>query len=70
MPTLAMTVELWGRLFFFSDLDVGACIFQENVPIETFNISIEITQNKQQYGTNNRSRENFFIFISDPHSIP
>ena len=32
---------------FFSDLD----IFQENVPIETFNISFESTQNKQQHGT-------------------
>ena len=31
-------------LFFLSDL-VGACIFQENVPIETFNISFESTQN-------------------------
>ena len=36
----------------FSDLDVGACIFYKNVPIETFNISFESTQNKQQYGTN------------------
>ena len=35
----------------FSDLDVGACIFYENVPIETFNISFESTQNKQQYDT-------------------
>ena len=33
------------------DLDVGACILLENVPIETFNISFESTQNKQQYGT-------------------
>ena len=36
---------------FLSDLDVGVCIFQGNVPIETFNISFESTQNKQQYGT-------------------
>ena len=37
----------------FSDLDVGACtgIFSENVPIETFNISFESTQNMQQYAT-------------------
>ena len=40
-----------GVQFFFSDLDVGTCIFYENVPIETFNISIESTQNQQQYGT-------------------
>ena len=26
-------------------------IFQEDVPIEIFNISLESTQNKQQYGT-------------------
>ncbi len=37
-------------IFFLSDLDVGACIFYENMPIETFNISFESTQNKQQYG--------------------
>ena len=36
---------------FLSDLDVGACIFYENVSIETFNISFESTQNMQQYGT-------------------
>ena len=35
----------------FSDLDAGACIFQEKVPIETFNTSFESTQNEQQYGT-------------------
>ena len=28
------------------------CIFYENVPVETFNILFESTQNKQQYGTN------------------
>ena len=32
-----------------SDQDIGACIFQENVPIETFNITHESTQNIQQY---------------------
>ena len=37
--------------FIFSDLDVGACIFQENMSIETLNISFESTRNKQQYGT-------------------
>ena len=36
---------------FFSDLDVDACIFQENGPRETFSISFESTQNKQQHGT-------------------
>ena len=36
---------------FFNDLDIGAYIFQENVPIETFNVSFESMQNKQQYGT-------------------
>ena len=42
--------KLWMQIF-FSDLDVGACIFQEDVPVEIFNISFECTQNKQQYGT-------------------
>ena len=41
----------FGLAEFYSGLDVGACIFQENVSIETFNISFESTQNKQQYGT-------------------
>ena len=35
---------------FFSNLDVGACTFHENVPIEIFNMSFESKQNKQQYG--------------------
>ena len=30
-----------------SDLDTGACIFQENMPIEIFNVSLESTQHKQ-----------------------
>ena len=38
-------------VFFFSDFKDGACIFKENVPIETFNVLFESTQNKQQYGT-------------------
>ena len=42
---------------FFCELDVGACIFYENVSIETFNISFEGTQNKLQYGTNIISTE-------------
>ena len=33
---------------FFSDLDVGPCIYKENVPIETFNISIQSTEFNQQ----------------------
>ena len=37
-----------------NDLDVGACI---NVPVETFNIPFESTQNKQQYGTKITSTE-------------
>ena len=41
-----MTVELWVC----SDLEVGVCIFKENVPIEAFNISVESTQNRQQHG--------------------
>ena len=49
MHAWVMTVSNYGCRF--SDLDVGACIFQENVPIEISNISIESTQNKQQYGT-------------------
>ena len=32
------------------------CMYQ-NVPIETFNISFESTQNKQQYGTKITSTE-------------
>ena len=32
--------------YFFSDLDVGACIVYEYVPIETFNTSFESTQSK------------------------
>ena len=36
--------------FFFSNLDVGACVSYENVPMATFNISFE-AQNKQLYGT-------------------
>ena len=40
-----------GKRRLLSDLDICACIFQENVPIETFNISFESTRNKQQYGT-------------------
>ena len=28
------------------DLDIGACIFLENVPIATFNVSFESTQRK------------------------
>ena len=44
--------QTWGSFFlFFLDHDVGTFIFQENVPVETFNISSESTQNKQQYGT-------------------
>ena len=31
--------------------NVGARIFEDNVPTWTFSISIESTQNKQQYGT-------------------
>ena len=45
-----MTVKLYTSRF-YSALDVGACIFKENVPKETFNISFESTQNKQHYGT-------------------
>ena len=47
--------ELW--LFqtwdadFFSDLDGTCMVLYENMPIETYNISFESTQNKQQYGT-------------------
>ena len=46
-----MTAAL-GVQVFFSDLDVGACVIKENVPIGAFNIAFESTQNKQlQYGT-------------------
>ena len=40
-----------GVQFVFLATYVGACAFKENVPIGTFNISFESTQNKQQYGT-------------------
>ena len=49
---MAASKKLHAQTRFFSDLDLGTCIFKENVPIETFNISFESTQNKQQYGTN------------------
>ena len=35
---------------FLSDFDAAGRIFQENEPVEIFNISFESTQNKQQYG--------------------
>ena len=35
----------------YNELVDSACIFKENVHIETFNISFESTQNNQQYGT-------------------
>ena len=34
---------------FFSNLDVGHVSYKKNVPIETFNILFESTQNEQQY---------------------
>ena len=34
-----------GVQSFFNDLDVGACVFYENVPIETFNLLFECTMN-------------------------
>ena len=43
----------WGRIF-CSDFDIGRYIL-ENVPIEVPNISLEITQNKQQNGTQTTS---------------
>ena len=36
---------------FFCDLILVHVSFKENVPIDTFNISLESTQNKPQYGT-------------------
>ena len=44
MYAWVVTVELC------SDLDVGACFLKRNVPIETFNISFECTQNKRNMG--------------------
>ena len=41
--------QTWGADI-FSGLDVGSCIFKENVPIETFNVLFESIQNTQQYG--------------------
>ena len=47
-----LSMHAWVMASFFPrDLDVGECIIKENVPIETFNISFESTQNMQQYGT-------------------
>ena len=44
---------LWSFTWadYFSDLDVAACVFKENGPIETFDVAFESSQNKQQYGT-------------------
>ena len=36
MHTWVMTVSNWVHIF-LSDLNVGACIFQENEPIVTYN---------------------------------
>ena len=35
----------------FSDFDVGARMFYENMLVESLKISFESTQNKLQYGT-------------------
>ena len=43
---------------FLSDLDVSACIFQENV---TFNILSESTPNKQQDGTCTKVRKKIMV---------
>ena len=51
MRVWAITISNLGCRFIFSDLDVGAHIFLENVPIEILNKSFESTQNKQQDGT-------------------
>ena len=39
------------KSYFLRNLDVGACIFKENLPIETFNILFEKQQNKRQKDT-------------------
>ena len=52
-----MTVTNMGVKIFFSDLEVGACIFQENMSIETFNISIESTRISSNNGTKITSTE-------------
>ena len=44
MYVWVMTVSNMG-CWFFSDLEIGARIFYEDVPIETFNLSFESTQN-------------------------
>ena len=36
---------------------------KKNVPMKIFNILIEITQTKQQHGTNYRHRANIYIYI-------
>ena len=47
MQAWVMTVSNLGC----SGRDVGARIFKEISPVETFNISFESTQNKQHYVT-------------------
>ena len=39
-------------------------ISSKNVPIETFNISFESTQNRQQYGSKITCNEVGFFFVS------
>ena len=46
-----MTVELWGCIFLFFVTVMLVHVSSKNVPIETFNISFENTQNKQHYDT-------------------
>ena len=44
-------MQIFTMMLVHVSSDVGACIFKENVPIKTFNMSFESSQNKQQYGT-------------------
>ena len=47
-----MLVGFWMLSFsIFSNLDISACIFKANDPLDTCSISFGSTQNKQQYDT-------------------
>ena len=52
MHACVMTFKLGMQIFLVTSMLVHEHILLENVPVETFNISSEGTQNKQHYATN------------------
>ena len=48
-----------GVQSFFNDLDIGACIFYENVPIETFSIIFECTMNSMVLNFHSGKEKNY-----------